>query len=194
MGELPDAARAPGLTPADGDRIALVGPFAPSLAGSELAKLRGELGPGLPAVDLASWPNALGLISELARDGGLRAITDVSEGGLATALAELAIAGDVGLEADLDDLVEANGCSGETALFGEGPGGFLIAGAPERGCRRSSRPPTLRTSPRSRSADVTGGEQIRISAAEAEIVGRARPGDRGAWGALADRMGEPVSA
>src|SRR3954468_16899911 len=41
VGELPDAARATGLAFArEGDAIALVGPFAPSLAGSELAKLR----------------------------------------------------------------------------------------------------------------------------------------------------------
>ena len=45
VGELPDPARAAGSAFArEGDAIALVGPFAPSLAGSELAKLRGELG------------------------------------------------------------------------------------------------------------------------------------------------------
>ena len=59
----------------------------------------------------------------------MRAAHDVSDGGLACALAEMAIAGGVGLEADLDGLVEARGCSGETALFGEGPGGFVLAGA-----------------------------------------------------------------
>ena len=42
----------------------------------------------------------------------------------------MAIAGGVGLEADLDALVELRGCSGETALFGEGPGGFVLAGDP----------------------------------------------------------------
>ena len=191
VGELPDAARAPGLAPADDDRIALVGPFAPSLAGSELAKLRGELGPGLPAVDLAVVANALGLVRELARDGGLRAITDVSEGGLATALAELAIAGGVGLEADLDDLVEANGCSGETALFGEGPGGFLVAGAPDAVAGAVAA---------AFAADVTAfeiggatGDELRISAAETEIALALGQATR-AWGALAARMGEPVSA
>ena len=47
VGELPDPARrARSRRCADGDAIVLVGPFAPSLAGSELAKLRGELGRG----------------------------------------------------------------------------------------------------------------------------------------------------
>ncbi|MGA9371332.1 MAG: phosphoribosylformylglycinamidine synthase subunit PurL, partial [Solirubrobacterales bacterium] len=43
VGELPDPAKVPGLAPRAGDRLLLVGPFAPSLAGSELAKQRGEL-------------------------------------------------------------------------------------------------------------------------------------------------------
>ena len=57
--DLPDAGRRHGRRAAlargrcrgvalrEGDAIALAGPFAPALAGSELAKLRGELGPGL---------------------------------------------------------------------------------------------------------------------------------------------------
>ena len=49
VGELPDPARAAGIAVARDDALAIVGPFAPSLAGSELTKLRGELGKGLPA-------------------------------------------------------------------------------------------------------------------------------------------------
>ncbi len=52
VGELPDPATVPGTKPAEGDRILLAGPFAPSLAGSELAKLRGELADGLPATQI----------------------------------------------------------------------------------------------------------------------------------------------
>jgi phosphoribosylformylglycinamidine synthase len=53
---------------------------------------------------------------------------DVSDGGAACALAECAIAGEVGIKADLDPLVELRGLSGETCLFGEGPGGFVVSG------------------------------------------------------------------
>ena len=57
VGEVPSAAAAAAVgtgfrSDAKGDAIALVGPFAPSLAGSELAKLRGELGTGLPGTDI----------------------------------------------------------------------------------------------------------------------------------------------
>ena len=54
VGELPDPERAGGLAAAAGDAIAICGPFSPSLAGSELAKLRGELGAGLPSLPIDS--------------------------------------------------------------------------------------------------------------------------------------------
>ncbi len=62
------------------------------------------------------------------RSGRIRVVHDVSDGGLACALAECAIAGGVGLEVDLGELAAARGRSGEAWLFGEGPGGFLLAG------------------------------------------------------------------
>jgi len=129
VGELPDPRRAAGTGFArEGDAIALAGPFAPSLAGSELAKLRGELDLGLPGVDLAVMRAALAVLREAVRSGAVASAHDVSDGGLACALAESAIAGGFGCRVDLDPLVEARGASGETALFGEGPGGFVLSG------------------------------------------------------------------
>jgi phosphoribosylformylglycinamidine synthase subunit PurL len=127
VGELPDPARATGSAVADGDELLLVGPFAPSLAGSELAKLRGELDKGLPATEIGPVADALSFVRGAVRDGTAIAAHDVSDGGLACALAEMAIAGGVGIEADLDPLVELRGGSGETCLFGEGPGGVILA-------------------------------------------------------------------
>jgi phosphoribosylformylglycinamidine synthase II len=127
VGELPDAERAPGVAPADGDRLVLVGPFAPSLAGSELAKLRGELDSGLPEASLSAVAKTLAFVRARVREGGIAAAHDVSDGGLACALAEMAIAGEVGVDVDLDPLVELRGGSGESCLFGEGPGGIVLA-------------------------------------------------------------------
>src|SRR5262245_4227977 len=130
VGELPDPARAGGTVLREGDRLILVGPFAPSLAGSELAKQRGELDRGLPSIDVAAVTDALALVRAAVRDGVASAAHDVSDGGIACALAEMGIAGGVGIEADLDLLVELRGGSGETSLFGEGPGGIVL-GMPE---------------------------------------------------------------
>ena len=54
VGELPDPAQVAGSAfAAAGDAIGLFGPFSPTLAGSELAKQRGELDTGLPQPDVA---------------------------------------------------------------------------------------------------------------------------------------------
>ena len=55
----------------------------------------------------------------------LRVAHDVSDGGLAVALAEAAIAGGVGLEVDLGGLIAQAGRrpDPEAWLFGEGPAG-----------------------------------------------------------------------
>src|SRR3984885_2627161 len=59
VGELPDPAKtAPSSFVREGDAIALIGPFSPNLAGSELAKQRGALGPGLPQPDDGAAPPA----------------------------------------------------------------------------------------------------------------------------------------
>jgi phosphoribosylformylglycinamidine synthase len=129
VGELPSPEGLPGMGFRQGDAIAIAGPFRPSLAGSELAKLRGRLGPGLGAFEAGSVKAAIVEVREAVRAGRVHTAHDVSDGGLACALAESAIAGGVGLEVDLAPLMEgAAGVDPEAWLFGEGPGGFVLAG------------------------------------------------------------------
>jgi phosphoribosylformylglycinamidine synthase subunit PurL len=122
VGRLPDPARVPGTAFAEeGHAIALVGPFRPALDGSELEKLRGRLATSLPAVDLSEQAGGLAELREAVRSGGLPTVHDIAEGGLAVALAECCIEGGLGA------LVELEGVS-EAGLFGEGPGGVVVAG------------------------------------------------------------------
>jgi phosphoribosylformylglycinamidine synthase subunit PurL len=104
--------------------VALVGPFRPSLAGSELEKLHGALADGLPEVDLAAQADALASLRAVVREGRLASAHDVSEGGLACALAECAITSGIGARLDLSGVTE----DPLTALFGEGPGGIVVSG------------------------------------------------------------------
>jgi phosphoribosylformylglycinamidine synthase II len=128
VGELPDPAVTCGSAFArEGEAIGLLGPFAPTLAGTELAKLRGELAMGLPEPEIEAVAAACGKVREAVRAGKLSSAHDISDGGLACALAESAIAGGVGCSVDLQPLRE-RGCSPEEALFGEGAGGFLLSG------------------------------------------------------------------
>jgi len=130
VGRLPDAARAGRLGFArEGDEIALVGPFAPSLAASELAKLRGEALPdGLPSFEIDAVRCAQAFVRDAVRSGSISSAHDIAEGGIAIALAECCLAGGLGARIVLDDLFP--GGSPFEALFGESPGGFLLSGAP----------------------------------------------------------------
>jgi phosphoribosylformylglycinamidine synthase len=123
VGRLPEAAAAGRLGFArEGDAIALVGPFAPSPVGSELAKLRGEPPVGdLPPMDTAAVRDAHDAVRDGVRSGALHNAHDIAEGGLAVAVAECCIAGGIG--ASIAPGVE---------LFGEAPGrGFLVSGPAE---------------------------------------------------------------
>jgi phosphoribosylformylglycinamidine synthase II len=182
VGDLPDPGKSAGIALTAGDEIALVGPFAPSLAGSELAKLRGDLGGGLPGSSIAAVRAAIELVREAVRMGVADTAHDVSDGGFACALAECAIGGGVGAAVDLDPLVELRGASGEACLFGEGPGGLLVAG-PAKALG------ALAARGRERGVDViaigrAGGDRIEISAAEASVSLALEEAER-AWRSLA---------
>jgi phosphoribosylformylglycinamidine synthase len=128
VGELPDPSRVAGSAfVTGGDAIGLIGPFSPTLAGSELAKQRGELDAGLPQPDIAAVAAACAIVRDAVRAGKLASVHDVSDGGLACALAESAIGAGLGARIDVQPLRE-RGCSPEEALFGEGSGGFLVSG------------------------------------------------------------------
>jgi phosphoribosylformylglycinamidine synthase len=186
VGELPDPGRAGGLALTAGDAIAVCGPFAPAPGGSELAKLRGELGPGLAVASIERARAAIDAVRAAVRADRVRAAHDVSDGGLACALAECAIAGEVGLEADLAPLVEARRCSGEAALFGEGPGGFVLAGSREELEALGTEGVDLFL------IGVAGGERIRIAAAGSQ-VDLALAEAAAAWRSLAARA-EAIAA
>jgi phosphoribosylformylglycinamidine synthase len=128
VGELPDPERSGRLGFAhEGDAVALiVGSWSPSLAGSELAKLRGEpLEGALPAAELGELRALHAAVRQGVRSGALRSAHDVAEGGVAIALAECCIAGGAGARVDLDG----------APLFAEGPGAFVVSG-PRAGLAR----------------------------------------------------------
>jgi phosphoribosylformylglycinamidine synthase subunit PurL len=121
VGKLPEPEAVPRTGFAEeGHAIALVGMFEPALEGSELEKLRGRLGESLPPLDLAAHADALVRVRAAVRSGALPTAHDVSEGGLACALAECCIEGGIG--------ARVSAVAGEAALFGEGPGGVIVAG------------------------------------------------------------------
>jgi phosphoribosylformylglycinamidine synthase len=161
VGRLPDARRAGRLGFARaGDQIALVGPFAPSLAASELHKLLGQpLPDGLGEIDIAAVAVAHAAVRDAMRAGLLSSAHDIAEGGLAVALAECCLAGQIGAEVELrEDPQEAIPALATTALFGEGPGGFIVSGAADALRALEQHVPA-------RHLGVVGGEALRIDVA-----------------------------
>ena len=140
VGRLPDARRAGrlGLRRARATRSRSSARSRPSLAASELAKLRGEPLPvGLPEIDLDAVRAAQVAVRDAVRAGSLSSAHDIAEGGLAVALAECCLAGGCGASVRAGPRRRRS----EQALFGEGPGGFLLSGPREalRGARRGAR-------------------------------------------------------
>ena len=128
VGLLPDASRAGRLGfQREGDAIALLGPFTPSLAASELDKLHGRPLPDqLPPFELEDVRSAQEAVRGGVREGLLASAHDIAEGGLAVALAECCLAGGIGA-----DVTVAASEQPRVTLFGEGPGGFLVSGPPQ---------------------------------------------------------------
>jgi len=142
------------------DVVALIGPFTPSLLGSETRRMQGEVAGELPPFDLAAVTEALGAVREAVRAGVLHSAHDVSDGGLAACIAEAAILGGTGAQVDLDPLMRRADVDAETALFGEGPGGILVSGPREELLalsRRISRHGFL-------ALGQVGGDAVRIGA------------------------------
>jgi phosphoribosylformylglycinamidine synthase len=114
---------------APGNQVFLVGATRDELAGSHLAAIGVPIAPSdLPRVDLAAARTTFTRLHAAIRAGLVRACHDLSEGGLAVAAAEMAIAGDLGLDLDLSAL--EGELSAAARLFSETPSRFLVEVAP----------------------------------------------------------------
>lgn len=102
IGQVPDVRRAvsPDLK-RPGSRLAIVGRSTPATAGSQL-ELTGIVSDGgIPNVDPAACRVVFHAVAAAQRTGTVIACHDISDGGLASALAEMAIGGMIGAHIDL---------------------------------------------------------------------------------------------
>jgi phosphoribosylformylglycinamidine synthase subunit PurL len=126
VGRLPDPSCAGRLGFArEGDVVALVGDFsAAAPAGSELAKLRGQAVTGpLPVLDEDRVRAAHATVRAMVNTGAAHSAHDIAEGGIAVAIAECCIAGQVGARITVPDGLDP---------FAEAPGrAFIVSGSAE---------------------------------------------------------------
>jgi phosphoribosylformylglycinamidine synthase len=99
------------------------------MGGSHYNLVNGFAGGDVPRVDLELAPRIFRALHEAMRRGLIRACHDLSEGGLAAALAEMAFAG--GRGADITEHGTSAGPeSDEVHLFAESPTRFVVEVAP----------------------------------------------------------------
>ncbi|MGP1284224.1 MAG: phosphoribosylformylglycinamidine synthase subunit PurL [Parasphingopyxis sp.] len=89
---------------AEGDCLAVIGPNYPEIGQSLwLREIHGREDGPPPRVDLKAEKLHGDIVRRLIRDGAVTAVHDISDGGLLVAVAEMALAGDLGVELDAMD-------------------------------------------------------------------------------------------
>jgi len=109
-----------------GHALLLVGETREEMGGSHFNLIAGGTGGQVPQVDMSSASRVFAAMYQAIQQGLVRSCHDLSEGGLAVALAEMAFAGGLGVTADLAALSHTDRLSDVVALFSESNTRFLI--------------------------------------------------------------------
>ena len=166
-----------------GDLVALLGETVPGLAGSIYAEHAGTAPDDRPpGVDLTREAALLAFLPEAATRGLLRSAQDVSGGGLAMALAECAMWGDIGA-----DLRVSVASAPAAELFGEGPGRVVVTVAADHWGDLHAL--ALRHELPLRRLGTVGGDRLRITLTGEGATGAAE--GRGA--SVADEVDESLA-
>jgi len=128
MGIIDDVARRiPSGWQDAGENLYLLGVTSTELSGSAwAATVHGHLGGRPPAVDLAAEKRLAELLRAASDQGLISSAHDLSEGGLAQALADGVLRFGVGARVWLDELRERDGVDAAAALFSESTGRVLV--------------------------------------------------------------------
>jgi len=110
-----------------GDLIYIVGQTYPELGGSEYYKLKGFLGKTVPEVRVSQARKIMKSIVKATDFGYVKACHDLSEGGLAVAISEMAFTGDHGIDLYLKNTPRPKGTQrNDFILFSESNSRFLV--------------------------------------------------------------------
>lgn len=117
-----------------GSTLALVGkPDTKNLGGSTYYSLTNAKSPNIPKTDLKSLPKVLMSITKAIQKGDILSVHDISEGGLAAAVAEMSFGAGFGAKIDLSKISKERP---DFTLFNETAGTFLVEVADEKTATR----------------------------------------------------------
>lgn len=115
-----------------GNLIFIVGQTNKELGGSHFYKIKNQIGASVPKLDLDIAVKTAQKMSQAIAAGLVESCHDCSEGGLAVALAEMAFAGNLGIDADLRGLPTSDDCTDPAAqLFSESNARYVVEITPE---------------------------------------------------------------
>ncbi len=131
LGQMADAAKAVTMdAKRPGHLVYVVGTTGHHLGGTEYAAELGWQGHTVPQVDLKENEERYRRIHTAIERGLVASCHDVSDGGLAVALAETAFAGDLGLELDLGSVPREELTHNDVVLYAESAGRFVVTVSP----------------------------------------------------------------
>lgn len=117
-----------------GNKIFLIGERKDELGGSEYYKLRKVLGANVPKVDFKRTANEIYALTDAIAQGQVKSAHDISEGGLAITVSEMAFGGNgygkIGVEIDLDKVPQKT-LRTDKKLFSQ-TGGFVVEITPAK--------------------------------------------------------------
>src|SRR3990172_1339287 len=108
------------------DSLYILGQTRKELGGSEYYKLHGYVGATIPRVRAAQAKKTFRAVTKAIDSGFVKACHDISEGGLAVAAAEMALAGGYGVELDLKKVARRAVERDDFVMFSESNSRFLL--------------------------------------------------------------------
>lgn len=130
IGTVPDVHRCVTMDlKSPGHRLYLIGDTRDELGGSHFHRVRNRSGGSVPQVSLERAPKLSAALHAAINAGLVRSCHDLSEGGLAVAIAEMAFAGGVGADLQLQPFAEYGD---EIMLFSESPTRWIVEVPPAK--------------------------------------------------------------
>ncbi|MDR0433967.1 MAG: phosphoribosylformylglycinamidine synthase subunit PurL [Gracilibacteraceae bacterium] len=162
----------PAAFPLAGEKVFLLGPAEGLLAGSEyMSQFEGLVGGVLPPLDLPALKKRLDFVLAAQEKRLLTAAHDIAEGGFAVALTEMAVRTGATVDLPADDIL--------AALFGEGPGRYILTAAPE--AERELTALAAAWEQPLACVGVTGGETLTVALRGAPVLAAERKRCRAAY-------------
>jgi phosphoribosylformylglycinamidine synthase len=133
LGIVPDVRRTVSMDfKREGSYIYILGETKPELGGSHYYKLKGFLGKSVPKVEPSKAKRTFEALIKAIDAGLVKACHDLSEGGLAVALAEMCFSGNVGAEVELSLVPTSQPMRHDFILFSESNSRFLVEVPPSK--------------------------------------------------------------